>query len=91
MSRPEGRPATIGELIGKQHKQVTPENLEEVMGLRMPSLSMDNVGKIRLLKAFRNRFGESFRNVPGVKEILTGFDKEIRLNRLIQMNKKGRK
>jgi len=86
-----GSPGTLGELIGKQAKQVTTENLEEVMGLRMPELSMDNVGKIRLLKAFRNRFGESFRNVPGIRELLKNFDKEIKLNRIISMNKQGRK
>jgi len=90
MSRPdkEELPATLGELMGKKTALQSLEDLPEVLGEKMPEMEFNAVGKMRLLKALRNRFGQGFRNLPGVTKILKDFDQEVRINTVIRKNRR---
>lgn len=40
----------------------------------MPMVDISPIGRHRLLQAFRNKFGDTYRNKPGVSKILKDFD-----------------
>jgi hypothetical protein len=73
--------STLNELMGKrgqstESRKLTLDDLGDLLGERMPKLSFTPVGRYRLTTALRNRFGESYRNLPGIDDILGEFDKE---------------
>lgn len=91
MAREKGTPATLNELIGKDKGSSTVpgmSKIEELLGEKMPEISMDRVGRFRLLRALRNRFGESFRNITSIKDILKDFDRELKVSTIIKMNRR---
>lgn len=63
--------------MGKSGGKARLEDLPELLGDGMPKLPRNLVGKNRLLNALRNRFGSSYRNLPGVGDILKEFDSEV--------------
>lgn len=81
---------SLNELMGKHGGQLSLDNLKEVLGDAMPELPLNNVGKIRLLAALKQRFGENFMNIPGVKHIISEFDKEANVDLIIRKTKAGR-
>lgn len=70
--------ASLGELIGKGNNSVSLDNLGEVLGERMPELPRNAIGRNRLIQSLRHRFGDQFRNIPGVKQAIADFDEEVR-------------
>lgn len=42
----------------------------------MPAIEPTPIGRHRLLQAFRNKFGESYRNRQGVIQVIQDFDKQ---------------
>lgn len=42
----------------------------------MPALEPTPVGRYRLVQALKNKYGETFRNKPGVKAVLDDFDEQ---------------
>ena len=84
----KGRQASLGELMGEEasegHKKFTMEDLPEMLGEKMPELSFDRVGKIRLLNALQKRYGMEFMNLPGIKDILKQFDSEIEYHSILK-------
>ena len=90
MSRSAGGLATLGEIMGSKAKEVSLRALPEILGEKMPELPRDGVGRLRLMKALRNRFGEGFKNIPGVKGMLKEFDSEVNLKRIIALNRRDR-
>ena len=50
-------------------------DLPEILGDGMPSLDLSNVGRIRLVRALKQRFGSNFRSLPGLKDIVSEFDR----------------
>lgn len=68
---------SLHELMGKGGgKDVTLDRLGDLLGERMPKLEFTPVGRLRLTTALRNRFGDSYRNLPGIDNVLAEFDKE---------------
>ena len=57
-------------------------DLPSVLGEKMPEIEFNEVGRLRLMKALQNRFGQGFRNIPGVRSALSEFDEEVRLNKV---------
>lgn len=55
-------------------------DLPKLLGDQMPKLEFHTLGRIRLVRALRNRFGENFRSVPGIQELMTKFDHEAKIN-----------
>ncbi len=88
MARPDGEelPPTLNELMGKKANMERLEDLPEMLGEKMPEVEFNAVGRLRLLKALRNRFGEGFRNLPGISKILEDFDQEVRINKTVRQN-----
>lgn len=89
MARPEKSelPTTLNELMGRGVRLENLEDLPDVLGEKLPEMSFDEVGRLRLLKAMRIRFGDGFRNIPGVKKVLQDFDQEMRVRSVIKKNK----
>lgn len=80
--RKEGSNATLGEVLGKGAKEgrmYTVQDLPELLGEKMIDIEYSPVGRIRLIQALQNRFGDGFRNVPGVRYIMDDFDKELKV------------
>lgn len=80
MSRPK---ATLGELMGSKAgvaktRGLSLEDLPELLGERMPKLEYNAVGRMRLTNALRNRFGDNFRQLQGIDEVLKEFDEEVK-------------
>lgn len=97
MARP-----TLNELMGKRGadakaKKLTLDDLGQVLGERMPKLEFTPVGRLRLTTALRNRFGDTYRNLPGIDDLMKEFDEEAKFNVKLQQMKmlkgsnKGRK
>lgn len=86
--RDSDTPATLNEIMGnKTNGQLTMADLKDVLGESMPTIELNKVGKFRLLQALRNRFGDNYRNIPGVKNILDDFDRELNIDLQIRKNK----
>ena len=88
MPRPSDKPVTLGELMGNQDGELRLSNLSELLGEKMPELPRDSVGRFRLMRALKNRLGDGFRNLPGVKNLIKEFDSEVNLKRLIAANRR---
>lgn len=62
------------------------DDLPDLLGERMPKLDYTAVGRMRLTNALRNRFGDNFRQLEGIPELLKEFDEEVKFNvRLAEM------
>lgn len=71
------RKASLHELMGKSGgKDLSLNDLGELLGDRMPRLEFTPVGRMRLTTALRNRFGDNYRQLPGIDRIMKEFDEE---------------
>lgn len=80
---------SINEMMGGSGERakggsLTLESLKDLLGERMPRLEFSPVGRLRLTTALRNRFGDSYRNLPGIDEVLKEFDAEAAFNVKLQ-------
>lgn len=71
--------STLNELMGKRgtdfkEQGISFDDLPDLLGDSMPKLEFHALGRVRLVKALRNRFGSNFRNVPGVSQLMGKFD-----------------
>ena len=90
MSRPK---AHLGEIMGAagnktQSGKLSMEDLPDVLGEKLPDLPRNPVGRFRLVRALKNRFGDGFRNLPGVSNIIKEFDTEVEFEGTIAKMKK---
>jgi len=82
---------SINELMGSKGgsakaKSLSLDDLGEILGERMPKLEFSPVGRLRLTTALRNRFGDNYRNLPGIDGILKEFDQEAKFKvKLMEM------
>lgn len=86
------KPASLGELMGEgfEHRtKLTLEDLPKILGEKMPEIPVNRVGRVRLVNALHVRFGAGFGQIPGVRDILEHFDKEVNNNRVVMMNRKA--
>lgn len=90
---------TINELMGSgggeaKSRDLSLDDLEKLLGERMPKLEYSPVGRMRLMTALRNRFGNSFRQLPGIDGILREFDDhakfEVTKHRMKMLGKAGK-
>ncbi len=75
--------ATLGELMGKSGAGAASRGLElhdlpALLGEGMPHLEYHALGRVRLMRALRQRFGEDYRSVPGIAGVISKFDAEAR-------------
>lgn len=87
--------ASLRELMGKaaDKSNLSVRDLPDILGDGMPQLDMSPVGRIRLIRALKQRFGDNFRSLPGLKGIVSEFDKmanaEVTKQRLKQIKFRG--
>lgn len=85
------KPASLGELLGEgfEHRtQLTLDDLPKLLGEKMPEIPFNRVGKIRLINALQQRFGQGYGDIPGVKQLMSEFDKELKVASVIRMNRR---
>lgn len=81
---------SLNELMGKggsKSSSITLKDLPDLLGEKMQDMPKNQVGKFRLLRALKERFGNGFRNIPGVKDVMKEFDDEIKFEGQIQSMK----
>lgn len=77
--------ASINEIMGgagekAKSRKLSLDDLGDLLGERLPKLEFTPVGRLRLTTALRNRFGDSYRNLPGIDDVLKEFDHEAAFN-----------
>lgn len=92
--------ATLNELMGKGGdltkggRKLTLDDLGTLLGERLPKLQFSPVGRMRLTSALRSRFGDNYRHLNGIEDILKEFDEEakfaVKLAELKQIKVKGK-
>lgn len=72
---------SLSELMGShaasQGGSLSLEHLPQILGDAMPELPRNAVGRIRLIRSLKARFGPNFRALPGVSNIVRDFDQAI--------------
>ena len=74
------RKATLNELMGSRgsdgsgSRKLNLDDLGTILGERMPKMEFSPVGRHRLTTALRMRFGDNYRHLPGIDDILKQFD-----------------
>lgn len=82
--------AGLAEIMGRsgadkgQSGNLTLESLPEILGDAMPDLPRSAVGRYRLLRSLKARFGPNFRSLPGVSGLLKQFDGVLETERRVQ-------
>ena len=67
--------ASMAERMGVMGGQrLSLQDLPKVLGDGMPHLEFTQAGKLRLLSALRQRFGDGFMGLPHVKGVVDEFD-----------------
>lgn len=76
---------SLAELMGSQasNGRLELSKLPEILGDAMPELPRNNVGRHRLIRSLQQRFGNNWRSLPGVKDLVKEFDGEVALERRI--------
>lgn len=72
--------ASLAELMGSKAASsggLSLSQLPDILGDAMPELPRNAVGRFRLIQALQQRFGDNFRALPGVKNIVKEFDDEV--------------
>lgn len=95
------RRASLGEIMGRngarqaEGGELKLSALREILGDGMPELPRNSVGRFRLIRALRGRFGNSWRTIPGVAGLVKEFDSEVaferKLARISSIKAKGGK
>ena len=72
--------ASLNEIFGKggEKEEFDLSDLKDILGEKMPEMPFSAVGRVRLLKALKIRFGDGFRNIPKLKGLISKFDDEIK-------------
>jgi len=80
--------ASLNELMGSGAKQggkkLSLDDVKEMLGERAPKIEFSPVGRLRLTSALRARFGDQYRNLPGIDDILAEFDENAKFSVKIQ-------
>ncbi len=75
---------TLGEVMGRKGEHAQEHGLEltdlkELLGEGMPKLEFHALGRVRLMRALRQRFGDNYQSVPGIQGVIKKFDHEARI------------
>ena len=80
---------SLREVMGKSGgKKISLDSLPELLGDGTPELPKNMTGKLRLLNALKKRFGHSYRNLPGIKDLISEFDGSMKFEDKINQMKK---
>ena len=78
--RKAGR-VSLAEIFGKKGGELdgaplSMDDMKELLGDNMPKVSFTQAGRLRMVRALQQRFGDNFKNIPGVNAFLKDFDDE---------------
>lgn len=79
--------STMGEKMEAGKTKMTMDDLPDVLGDKMPSIEHTRVGKLRLINALQQRFGDGWKNVPGISDLMSQFEKDLNVAHVVRMNK----
>ena len=72
---------SLAEIMGKSGAEhcegMSLDHLPEILGEAMPELPKNPVGRYRLLRSLKARFGPNFRSLPCVMGLLKEFDEVV--------------
>ena len=89
--RSKEKPASLAELLGKEAgSPMSAADLPKLLGEKMPDMPKNRIGRYRLMNALRMRFGPGFKNIPGIKDVISDFDKDIETENIVKMNMESR-
>jgi len=88
--RSAGKPASLGELLGKKSENLSLKDLPSLLGEKMPEMPFNRIGKYRLSNALKLRFGLGYKNIPGIKSILEEFDANVETENTVKKNLEAR-
>jgi len=74
--------ANLNELMGEgfEHRtKLTLEDLPKLLGHKMPEISYDRIGRIRLHHALQQRFGSDYVNMPHIRDLLKQHEEAMRV------------
>lgn len=79
---------SLAELMGNSGVQAGAKGmslaqLPDILGDAMPELPRSPVGRHRLIRALQQRFGNNFRSLPGIKDLVAEFDKDLEFERKV--------
>ncbi len=83
MSKRASLSEVMGSAAAEKGSELKLEHLPEILGDAMPDLPKNAVGRYRLLRSLKARFGPNFRSLPGVTGLLTQFDGVLDTERTI--------
>lgn len=84
------RKVSLGELLGKsgalmaEGRTLSLDDLKELCGDAVPEIPFNGVGRHRLLNVLKGRFGRSYRNIPGIRDILKDHEEKTRLEERVR-------
>lgn len=91
---------SLGELMGGKagaaasQRKLSLDDLGNLLGEKMPKLEFSPVGRLRLTTALRARFGDGYKTIPGIDEIMREFDDnakfQIKLAEMKMIRAKGK-
>lgn len=86
-----GKKASLAEIMGKKgaqaasgERKLTVDDLPDLLGEAMPDLPKNAVGRHRLIRSLKARFGPNYRSLPGVGDIVKDFDSVMDIERKVQ-------
>lgn len=79
----KGSKTTLNEIMGERGEEFHKNGLDlsdlpSLLGEGMPKLEFHALGRLRLMSALRQRFGDGYKNVPGIAHVITKFDDEAK-------------
>ena len=74
--------SSLAEIMGKAGAEYSSaglrlEHLPEVLGEAMPDMPKNAIGRHRLLRSLKQRFGPNFRSLPGISDVVKEFDSVV--------------
>jgi hypothetical protein len=86
------KPASLGELMGAgyEHRdKLTLDDIPKLLGHKMPEITFDRVGRLRLHHALQQRFGRDYMNMPHIRDLLSQHAEQMKLNAQIAANRRS--
>lgn len=89
----KGSKSTLNELMGVRGEEFHKTGIEltdlpDLLGEGMPKLEFHPLGRMRLQAALKQRFGDNYRNVPGIAQLMSKFDEQAKQELHYHMLKK---
>jgi hypothetical protein len=86
------KPASLGEMMGEgyEHRtKLTMADLPKLLGHKMPEITYDRVGRLRLHHALQQRFGNDYVNMPHIQDLLQQHADMMKTHAQIRANRKA--